>query len=123
MHDFLMILMIAWGAVTAILICLLIYRGTLEAHEDDQVFLDAAGDSMAAEQRMIVAKIDKLSRPITLLMIASGALLVIAGAIWGWDAYQRFGPRLLLWFCRCRSRRSWILRRRLRLLRLFRYLV
>ncbi len=75
MHDFLMILMIGWGAVTAILICLLIYRGTLEAHEDDQVFLDAAGDSMAAEQRMIVAKIDKLSRPITLLMIASGALL------------------------------------------------
>ena len=77
-------------AVTAILICLLIYRGTLEAHEDDQVFLDAAGDSMAAEQRMIVAKIDKLSQPIKMLMIASGALLLIAGAIWGWDAYQRF---------------------------------
>jgi hypothetical protein len=90
MHDFLMLLMMAWGAVTAILICLLIYRGTLEAHEDDQVFLDAAGDSMAAEQRMIIAKIDKLSRPIKLLMIASGALLLIAGAMWGWDAYQKF---------------------------------
>ena len=38
MHDFLMTVMMAWGAVTAILICLLIYRGTLEAHEDDQVF-------------------------------------------------------------------------------------
>jgi hypothetical protein len=45
---------------------------------------------MAAEQRMIVAKIDKLSRPITMLMIASGALLVIAGAMWGFDAYQKF---------------------------------
>ena len=90
MHDFLMILMIAWGAVTAILISLLIYRGTLEAHEDDQIFLDAAGDSMAAEQRTIVAKIDKLSLPIMLLIIASVGLLVIAGAIWGWEAYQRF---------------------------------
>lgn len=90
MHDFLMILMMAWGAVTAILICLLIYRGTLEAHEDDQVFLDAAGDSMAAEQRMIVAKIDKLSQPIKMLIIASGALLLIAGALWGFDAYQKF---------------------------------
>ena len=90
MHDFLMTLMMAWGAVTAILICLLIYRGTLEAHEDDQVFLDAAGDSMAAEQRMIVAKIDKLSQPIKMLMIASGALLLIAGALWGFDAYQKF---------------------------------
>jgi hypothetical protein len=90
MHDFLMILMIAWGAVTAILICLLIYRGTLETREDDQIFLDAAGDSMAAEQRLIVAKIDKLSRPITMLIIVSAGLLVVAGAIWGWEAYQRF---------------------------------
>jgi hypothetical protein len=90
MHEFLMILMIAWGAVTAILISLLIYRGTLEAHEDDQIFLDAAGDSMAAEQRSIVAKIDKLSRPIMMLIIAWASLLVIAGAIWGWEAYKRF---------------------------------
>jgi hypothetical protein len=89
-HDILMVLMVAWGIVTAALVCLLIYRGTLEAHEDDQVFLDAAGDSMAAEQRSIVAKIDKLSKPITMLLIASGALLVVAGAIWGWEAYQRF---------------------------------
>jgi hypothetical protein len=90
MHDFLVILMIAWGAVTAILISLLIYRGTLEAHEDDQIFLDAAGDSMAAEQRSIVAKIDKLSRPIMMLIAISAGLLVIAGAIWGWEAYKRF---------------------------------
>jgi hypothetical protein len=90
MHDFLMILMIAWGGVTAILICLLIYRGTLETREDDQIFLDAAGDSMAAEQRLIVAKIDKLSRPITLLIIASDGLLLVAAAIWGFEAYQKF---------------------------------
>jgi len=90
MHDFLTILMIAWGAVTAILISLLIYRGTLEAHEDDQIFLDAAGDSMAAEQRSIVAKIDKLSRPIMMLIAISAGLLLIAGAIWGWEAYKRF---------------------------------
>ncbi|MGH9745304.1 MAG: hypothetical protein ACRD59_04245 [Candidatus Acidiferrales bacterium] len=90
MHDFLLILMIAWGGVTAILICLLIYRGTLESHEDDQIFLDPAGDSMAAEQRTIVAKIDKLSRPITMLIVASVGLLVVAGAIWGFEAYQKF---------------------------------
>jgi hypothetical protein len=90
MHDFLMILMVAWGGVTAILICLLIYRGTLETREDDQIFLDAAGDSMAAEQRSIVARIDKLSRPIMMLIVASVGLLLVAGVIWGWEAYQRF---------------------------------
>ena len=75
-HDILYALLIAWGVVTAALVCLLIYRGTLEAHEDDQIFLDAAGDSMASEQRMLVARIDKLSRPITLLIIASSVLLL-----------------------------------------------
>lgn len=83
-------LMVAWGAVTAALICLLIYRGTLEAHEDDQIFLNAAGESMAQEQRLIVARIDKLSRPITLLIIASCALLVVIAGIWLYQGFQKF---------------------------------
>jgi hypothetical protein len=83
-------LMVAWGVVTAALVCLLIYRGTLEAHEDDQIFLDAAGESMAQEQRMIVARIDKLSRPITLLIVASCALLVVIAGIWLYQGFQKF---------------------------------
>jgi hypothetical protein len=83
-------LMVAWGVVTAALVCLLIYRGTLEAHEDDQIFLDAAGESMAQEQRMIVARIDRLSRPITLLIVASCALLVVIAGIWLYQGFQKF---------------------------------
>ena len=83
-------LMVAWGVVTAALICLLIYRGTLEAHEDDQIFLDAAGDSMAREQRLIVARIDKLGRPITLLIVASCVLLVVIAGIWLYQGFQKF---------------------------------
>jgi hypothetical protein len=83
-------LMVAWGVVTAALVCLLIYRGTLEAHEDDQIFLDAAGESMAQEQRMIVARIDKLSRPITLLIVASCVLLVVIAGIWLYQGFQKF---------------------------------
>ena len=40
-------LLVAWAVITAALICMLIYRGTLETHEEDQIFLDKAGDSMA----------------------------------------------------------------------------
>jgi hypothetical protein len=83
-------LMVTWGVVTSALICLLIYRGTLEAHEDDQIFLDAAGDSMAREQRMIVARIDKLSRPITLLIVASCGLLAVIAGIWLYQGFQKF---------------------------------
>jgi len=79
-----------WGIVTAVLVILLVYRGTLEVREDDQIFLDSAGDSMAAEQRIIVARIERLARPIKLLMIASIALLVVAGGFWIYDGYQRF---------------------------------
>ena len=70
--------MVLWGAVTAVLVGLLAYRGTLEIREDDQIFLGRAGDSMANEQREIVARIDKLSKPIKLFMILSIALLLVS---------------------------------------------
>jgi hypothetical protein len=89
-HDILYAVLIAWGVVTAALVCLLIYRGTLEAHEDDQIFLDAAGDSMASEQRALVARIDKLGRPITLLIVASSVLLLVVAGIWLWQGYKNF---------------------------------
>lgn len=89
-HDVLYALLIAWGAVTGLLICLLIYRGTLETREGDQIFLDAAGDSMASEQRAIVARIDKLGRPITALIILSSVLLVASAGVWLWQGFKNF---------------------------------
>jgi hypothetical protein len=83
-------LMVVWGVVTAALIFLLIYRGTLEAHEEDQIFLDSAGESMAREQRAIVARVEKLSKPITSLIVASGALLVVIAGMWLWQGFKNF---------------------------------
>ena len=82
--------LIVWGVVTAALIALLAYRGTLEIHEDDQIFLDKAGDSMASEQREIVARIEKLSKPIKLLMISSIVLLVAAAGVWLFNGFKNF---------------------------------
>jgi hypothetical protein len=89
-HDMLYALLVAWGVVTAVLICVLIYRSTLETREGDQIFLDAAGESMATEQRALVARIDKLGRPIMILIILSGALLVAVAGIWIWQGYKNF---------------------------------
>jgi hypothetical protein len=89
-HDILYTILIAWGVVTAALVCLLIYRGTLETHEDDQIFLDAAEESMASEQRVLVGRIEKLSGPITLLTVASSALLLVVAGIWLWQGYKNF---------------------------------
>ncbi|MFY9801636.1 MAG: hypothetical protein WA211_16770 [Candidatus Acidiferrales bacterium] len=82
--------LIVWGVVTAALIALLAYRGTLEIHEDDQIFLDKAGDSMASEQREIVARIEKLSKPIKVLMILSIVLLLAAAGVWLFQGFKNF---------------------------------
>jgi hypothetical protein len=76
----LMLLFIAWGVLTAILVILLIYRSTLTMHEDDQLFLDAHESSMEQEQIELMHKVDKLNPFVRWLGAASGLLiLVIAG--------------------------------------------
>jgi hypothetical protein len=89
-HGALLGILVIWGAVTAVLVALLAYRGTLEIREDDQIFLDRAGDSMANEQREIVARIDKLSKPIKLLMILSIVLLLTALGVFLFEGFKNF---------------------------------
>jgi len=89
-HGALLGILVIWGAVTAVLIGLLAYRGTLEIREDDQIFLGRAGDSMANEQREIVARIDKLSKPIKLLMILSIVLLLVALGVFLFEGFKNF---------------------------------
>jgi hypothetical protein len=86
MHN----LLIVWGVVTAVLVCMLIYRSTLESREGDQIFLDAAEESMASEQRAIVARIHRISRPIKVLIVASGGLLLVIAGMWLWEGFKRF---------------------------------
>ena len=78
----LLYLLIAWGVVTAVFLVLLLRRSLLASHEDDQIFLDAAEEHMAREQRELVAKIEALSKPILGTGILAGVLLlVIAGML------------------------------------------
>jgi len=83
-------LLLAWGVVTAILICFWIYRSMLENREEDQIFLDSAGDSMAREQSALVARIEKLTLPIRALMVLSGVLLVALAGFWVYQSIQSF---------------------------------
>ena len=83
-------LLIAWGVVTAALICVMIYRSALQTHEEDQIFLDAAGESMAQEQRAIVSKIEKLGMPITGLAVLSGVILLAIVGMWLYQGYKNF---------------------------------
>jgi hypothetical protein len=83
-------LLILWGAVTVGFIALLIYRGILSQREEDQLFLDAAEERLAAEQREVVGRLIRLSKPITALGVTSGALLVVIAALWIWEGLKNF---------------------------------
>jgi hypothetical protein len=84
------ILLIVWGVVTAVLVCTMIYRSTLETHEEDQLYLEAGEESMAQEQRVIVAKIEKLGRPIAALAVLSGLILVTIVGMWLYQGFKSF---------------------------------
>jgi hypothetical protein len=73
-------LLIAWGVLTAALIALLIYRGTLTMQEDDQLFLGDSEAHMAREQLEIMTRVNKLGPFVKVLGTASAVLiLTIAG--------------------------------------------
>lgn len=88
--DTFQLLFIAWAAVTALLICTMIYRGTLNIHEEDHLALGAGAQTLADEQRAIVSRIEKLSVLSVALGILSGVLLAIVAGMWLWQNYQSF---------------------------------
>jgi len=86
----LLYLLIAWGLVTAVFLFLVLRRSLLASHEDDQIFLDAAEDHMAREQRELVAKINALSRPIMGTGILAGVLLLAIAGLWLYQGLKNF---------------------------------
>ncbi len=86
----LLYLLITWGVVTAIFLFLLLRRSLLASHEDDQIFLDAAEEHMAREQRELVAKIDALSKPLMGTGILAGGLLLVIAGMWLYSGLKNF---------------------------------
>ena len=75
-------LAVVWGAVTAALVVLLIYRGTLTMHEDDQLFLDSAEDHMQKEQEELLGKMNRLTPWVRICGAGSAVLLVVMAGVY-----------------------------------------
>ena len=78
------LLLIVWGVVTAALVILVIYRGTLSLHEDDQLFLGDSEAHLAKEQQDLVARLTRLTPIVRLLAVTSGGLILVIAGLWIW---------------------------------------
>ena len=86
----LMYLLIAWGIVTAVFVGLLWWQSILSNREEDELYIDKALEHMAIENQKIIAKITKLSRPITTTGIASAVLLLTIAGVWLYSGLKNF---------------------------------
>jgi hypothetical protein len=84
----LLVLLISWAAITAALFLLWIYKSRLQDREEDQLFLDAAEEHMAAEQRALVARLIRLNKPMMILGVLSGVLLILCFGVWIWEGLR-----------------------------------
>jgi len=76
------IVAVIFGAFALGLIVLLIYKGTLTMHRDDQLFLDDASSHMHEEQTELLAKVNHLTIPMRVFSIGSGVFLIALAAMW-----------------------------------------
>jgi hypothetical protein len=82
-------LLITWGTITAVLLALVIYGNTLSIREDDEIYLNRTEDHMmAAEQRVLITKMDRLKRVIMVLASVSGILLIASAGLWAWIGFH-----------------------------------
>jgi len=83
-------LVIAWASVTSILILLLIYRGTVSMHQEDQLFLSASARGFEAESTAATAKIAKVRPYLWGSVVLSAVLGLAALGLWLTQAAKNF---------------------------------
>jgi len=92
MSPTMMILLIAWAALTTVLVLLLIYRSTLSMHEDDQLFLDEAESHMRQEQEENLRRMNRVTPFVRLFGTASGLLILVIAGMWLYQGIMQ-GPQ------------------------------
>jgi len=82
-------LLASWGAVTSVLVVLVIYRATLSTREDDELYLNSAEQvMMASEQQLLIAKQHSLLRVVIAFAVLSGSLFLATASVWVWIGFH-----------------------------------
>jgi hypothetical protein len=88
-HTSFTYLLASWGAVTAVLVGLVIYGNTLSVREDDELYLNSAEQvMMASEQQLLIAKQHSLLRVVIAFAALSGILFLATASVWVWIGFH-----------------------------------
>jgi hypothetical protein len=79
----------SWIGVTGILVVLVIYGNALSTREDDELYLNRAEQvMMAAEQNVLIHKMDHLAHVIIGFAVLSGLLFAATVGVWVWIGWN-----------------------------------
>ena len=86
----LVVLFIVWGAVTAVLAALLIWRAIIGLREVDQVHLDPAEATQEAAERQLITRVERVESYAKGFGWASAALLAVIAGVWIYQGLNAF---------------------------------
>jgi hypothetical protein len=86
-------LLILLGVLLAVLVVLLIYRSTLEMHEDDQLFLGTGESQMAKDQEQLQATLNKVEPAVKWVGALSGVILLAIVGMWVYGGLSQALPK------------------------------
>ena len=83
-------LWIVWSVFAALLLTLLLYRGTITRYEDDQLFLDDISDRQHKENDAIIRKLKQLQPILKVFTGVTSVLTATLIGLYAWDAIKSF---------------------------------
>jgi hypothetical protein len=86
-------LLILLAVMLVVLVVLLIYRSTLEMHEDDQLFLGSGESQMAKDQEELQRTLGKVEPAVRWLGALSGVVLLAIVGMWVYGGLSQALPK------------------------------
>lgn len=86
-------LLVLLGVLVAALVILLIYRSTLEMHEDDQLFLGSGESQMAKDQEDLQKTLGKVEPAVRWVGAACGVVLLAIAGLWVYEGLGQGMPK------------------------------
>jgi hypothetical protein len=71
-------------------VVLVIYGNALDSREDEEIYLNKTDERIkGGEQRVLVGKMDRLARVITVVAVLAGIFLLASAGVWAYIGLYR----------------------------------